>query len=130
MNTSTTSNTFRQSAEDIRQFVEQIESFYMLEQARPHGIERRDFERANVTIPIQMTRLDENLIPTGYQYHAISRDISPKGVGMVTTNPVGLTHVLLTFDPYFGESHSVIGKVVRCDELGYYFTVGCEFIVQ
>jgi hypothetical protein len=126
----TISSSIRQSSDDVRQFVEQIESFYMLERARPQGIERRDFERVSVTIPIQITRLDESLNPTGYQYHAISRDISPKGVGMVTTNPVGLTNVLLTFEPYFGESHSMIGKVVRCDEFGYYFTVGCEFIVQ
>jgi hypothetical protein len=123
------SESFHQSAEQIRQFVSEIESYYMLERARPSGMERRDVERVAVTMPVQMTRLDETFVPLRYQYHAVTRDISPKGVGLVTTNPVALTYVLLTFQPYYGEAFNAIGRINRCEELGYYFSVGCEFLI-
>ena len=121
---------FHQPEHEIRKFVEEVESYYMLDRSRPQGIERRDVERINVTIPVLVTRLDENFIPMEYQYHAISRDISSNGVGLVTTNPIGLMYVLMTFQPYYGEAFNAIGKINRCDDLGYYFSIGCEFLLS
>lgn len=128
--TSRAGRPFHQTANQIRRFIEEVESYYMLERARPYGIERRDVERTNVTMPVQITALDNHLNPLAYQYHGITRDISPKGIGLVATNPVGLTYVTLNFQPYYGESFTAVGKVIRCDEIGYYFTIGCEFVVD
>lgn len=122
-------NSFEQTSAQIRKFVAEIESYYMLERSRPQGIERREVERINVTMPVQITRLDEQFVPLSYQYHAITRDVSAKGVGMVSSNPIGLNFILMTFQPYYGEAYNAIAKVNRCEEIGYYFSIGCEFLV-
>lgn len=116
------------SAAQIRAFVKEIEAVYLLESPQVIGIERRFSERMNVTMPVSVLALDDEMNPLDYRYHAVTRDISTTGVGLVTTNPIGRTHVQLTFEPYHGELFTVDSKVVYCNNIGYYFQIGCEFI--
>ncbi len=121
---------FYRTAEQISSFVNQIETVYMLDGKQSFGAERRAVERMNVTMPVEIKALDDELIPLDYQYNSISRDISVKGVGLVTTSPIGRSHVLLTLQPCHGDSFSVIARVTYCRDLGHYFQVGCEFLVS
>ena len=125
-----TTDPIQRLAEEVSSFVDEIESVYMLDRPRQSGDDRRAVERMNVTMPLVLTPLDDEFRPLSYQHHAITRDLSCKGVGLVTTSPVRPSYVLLTFDPCHGESWSVIGRVAYCKELGYYYQVGCEFLLS
>lgn len=115
------------SAEQIFAFVNEIERAYMLDRPRPYGSDRRAVERMNLTIPLELAPLDDELRPLGYQHHAITRDISSKGVGLVATSPVPPSYVMLTFKPCQSKPFRVIAKVAYCKDVGYYHQIGCEF---
>ncbi len=93
-------------------------------------MERRAVERMAVTIPVSITPLDDEFKPCNYQLNAITRDLSSKGVGLVSTSPIARNFVVLTFEPFQGNSFEVLAKVAYCKDLGYYFQVGCEFQVS
>ena len=122
-------NPFLRTADQVRLFVELIETVYMFDCPQNFGTERRAVKRMNVTMPVRMTPLDNDFKPLSYEYHAITRDLSTKGVGLVTTNPVGHDFVLLTLEPYQSKSFDVIARVAHCNGYGYYFRVGCEFVI-
>ena len=117
------------SAQQIRSFVNEIESTYLLDRPGNIGTEQREVERLTVTMPVSITPLDENKQPLSYELNAITRDLSCKGVGLVATSPVAQDYVMLTLQPFHGKSFDVIAKVIYCNDLGYYFQVGCEFHV-
>ena len=118
------------SMEQVRNFIRNVEQAYLLEYSRVVGKERRAADRMNVTMPVRVTALNERLEPLDYEYHAITRNVSATGVGLVTTNPIGHSHVLLTFEPYHGELFSIVSQVIYCGDIGYYFQVGCEFVAS
>lgn len=122
--------TITKSTEQVHEFIKDIEQAYLLECTRRIGVERRSDERMDVTMPVRVTALNDNFEPLDYQYHAVTRNMSRSGVGLVTTNPIGRSHVLLTFEPYHGEIFTVVAKVIYCKEVGYYFQIGCEFVAS
>ena len=115
------------SAEEVRSFIKAVEVAYLLECSQGNGTERRSIERMNVTMPVRVTALNDQFEPLDFHYHAVTRNISTNGVGLVTNNPIGRSHVQLTFEPYHGESFTIVAQVIHCSEIGYYFQVGCEF---
>ena len=127
MTTSSPTHSINRTAEEVSSFINGVQRVYMLDRPAKREDDRRADERYHLTMPLLITHLDDQLQPLSYQHHAVTRDISVKGVGLVTTSPVRLSHVLLTFTPYHGERLSVIAKVVYCKEIGYYFQMGCEF---
>ena len=118
------------STDQVRAFVNDVEKAYLLESSRVIGMERRSIERMNVTMPVRVTALNDDFEPLDYHYHAVTRNLSISGVGLVTTNPIGRSYVMLTFEPYHGEVCSVFAKVIHCNDVGYYFQVGCEFVAS
>ena len=130
MNNPQAIDTYGCTVEQVDSFVKQIESAYLLDRPRKNGSERREVERLTVTMPVEITPLDEHQQPLSYQLNAITRDLSSKGVGLVATSPVAQEFVLLTFQPFQGNSFHVLAKVVYSNDLGYYFQVGCEFQVS
>jgi hypothetical protein len=127
---SRTNSSRHRLSKEVNALVDEIEEVYMLDRPRRCDDDRREMERMSVTIPLVVTPLDDRLRPLAYHHQAITRDISRKGVGLVTTSPVRPSFVLLTFEPCRGRSMSVMGRVVYCKEVGYYFQVGCEFLLS
>ena len=119
----------QRTAEQIRTFVRDIEAIYLMDRPTNCLVERRTVERTSVTLPVGITLLDENHQPQHYCYEAISRDISAKGIGLVTTSPISNRFVQLKIEPCRHEPFEVIAKVVYCNDLGYYFQIGCEFVL-
>jgi hypothetical protein len=105
-------------------------SLYMLDRPISADNDRREFERMNLTMPVMITTLHENSQASNYLHHGITRDISYKGLGLVTSDPIRPGNVLLTLQPCRGEPFNVMAKVVYCNELGYYFQIGCEFLAK
>lgn len=116
------------SAGAIRSFIKDVEVAYLLECSRFKDAERRSVGRMDVTMPVHVTALDDQWEPLDYHYHAVTRNLSHKGVGLVTTNPIGRRYVQLTFEPYLGEPFTIVARVIHCSDIGYYFQVGCEFV--
>jgi phage terminase large subunit-like protein len=126
----TQSNLRLNSADQVLAFIKDLEQAYLLDCSRVIGTERRAADRMNVTMPVRVTALDDQLEPLDYHYHAVTRNISTTGVGLVTNNPIRRSHVLLTFEPYHGDVYSVVAEVVYCGDVGYYFQIGCEFLAS
>ena len=116
--------------EQIRSFVGEVERIYLLDRPPEFGVERRSVERMSLTMPVLIQPLDEDLKPLTYEHHAVTRDISARGVGLVTSSPVRQGYVMLTMEPLNGDSFEVLGKIIYCNDLGYYFQSGCEFVVD
>ena len=123
-------NPRHRSAGHIRSFVNEVKTAYMLDGPAKFGAERRASERMNVTMSVRITPLDDDFQPIDIQNSAITRDISFNGVGLVTTSPVGRRYVLLTLEPCTGDPFDVIAKVAYCNGVGYYYRVGCEFLLS
>ena len=121
--------TIDHSAEQIHRFVRRVESGYMLDRPGKSKDDRRSEERLNVTMPVRVTPLDNNFKPHGYQSHAVTRDVSSLGAGLVMSDPIAPNFVSLTLEPFYGEPFEVICKVAYCKDFGYYFRVGCEFLI-
>ena len=114
--------------QQVHSFVENMKRAYLWDGPMDSENDRRAVERMIVTMPVTLTPLDDEFRPLGYQFEAISRDLSCAGIGMMTTNPLGKYRVLLTLRPYQGEPFNVMAEISYCNDHGYYFQVGCKFL--
>ena len=69
---------------DIRAFVDLMANAYMLD-----GPDRRAERRIRITLPVIVQRLDEKGQPLEPALHAVTRDLSSQGIGLVCRDPVG-----------------------------------------
>ncbi len=120
----------RKSLTEVNSLVQEIETVYLMDRPRRLGVERRAARRINVTMPVNVVPMDETNQPVSYLYYAISRDISTSGNGLVATRPIAEGNVLLTIEPYHRDAFEIAARVVYCKDFGYYYQVGCEFVVS
>ena len=125
---STTQTDSHRLTDNVRSFVNELMTVYMLDRPISYENDRREVERMSLTMPVRITTLHEDSQAANYIHHGITRDISFKGLGLVTSDPIRPGTVLLTMQPCRGEPFDVMARVVYCKELGYYFQVGCEFL--
>ena len=118
------------SVDQIRSIVSEIATVYMLNRPQNYASDRREVERINVTMPVGLVPLDNELQPSDHLHHGISRDISPNGIGLVTTSPIAQGKMLITLEPYHRDAFKIIAEVVYCNDFGYYFQVGCKFVMS
>lgn len=119
-----------QSSSEMATFFDKVQTNYLLESPRVLGVERRGAERIEVTMPLNVVALDSSFRPLDLQYHAITRNMSKTGVGLVTNSPIGHQYLRLNFNPFDGSTFEAIARVIYCNEIGYYFQIGCEFILS
>ena len=113
------------SADEISSFVSWLAREYFLD-----GPDRRSEPRYRVTLPVNVRPLDDLLKPVGYQVRAVTRDISTGGIGLVCQDPVSAKHIAIQLSGPNGERIEFIVEVLRCESVGYYFDVGCKFVVD
>ncbi len=117
-----------QTAKQVSRFVSEIESLYMYRCPDGCGIERRETERLNITMPVRIIPLTDNMAPRVYESNGITRNISSAGVGLVSPDPLSESYLILEFQPIELPPFSIIGKTLYCIETGFYFQIGCEFL--
>lgn len=117
-----------QTAKQVSRFVADIESLYMYRCPDGFGIERRESERLNITMPVKIIPLTDNMSPRVYESNGITRNISAAGVGLVSPDPLSESYLILEFQPIDIPPFSIIGKTLYCNETGFYFQIGCEFL--
>ena len=123
-----TSNSY--SKDEISSFIQSVAAVYMLDRPFVGNDDRREVERMNVTMPVLICPLDDEFQKLGYLHRGITRDISRKGIGLVTTSPVRPGHSMLTLEPCHGEVFDVVARITYCNEIGNYFQVGYEFLTE
>lgn len=110
---------------DIRTFVDLLSNVYLLD-----GPDRRAEPRIRITLPVVIYRLDGKFRRLEYPVRAVTRDISSRGVGLVCEDPVGTQFVTFKLESPCAFNLEVVAEVLRCDPVGYYFDVGCRFLIQ
>ena len=116
---------------EVTSFVEVIAREYLLDdELREANEEKRSEKRVNITLPVILTPLDDDFWPMDYRVHAVTRDLSTEGVGLVCNTPIAAKFISVTFQHATGESVRVIAKILRTEEVGHYFRFGCKFIAE
>ena len=113
------------SVNDVKSFVDRLAREYFLD-----GPDRRAEPRLRVTLPVNIQPLDDSLQPLGYRARAVTRDISESGIGLVCQDPVSASYLALELPTPGGDCFEVAAQVLRCRPVGYYFDVGCQFVVE
>ena len=124
------SSIVNRTVSQIRHFVDELKSVYLYDQPMGNFEERRTAERFGITIPIKVIPLDNDLSPLNYEFTAVTRDISHTGIGFVSSCPISDKYTLLEIEPFQGQPFCVLAKAAYCKEAGYYYQIGCEFMVQ
>ncbi len=100
------------SKEEVHSIVKTIEKVYMLDRPISGDSDRREIERRNVTMPVGITPQQKDAQELNYLHHGITRDISNKGIGLITTAPIRPGVVMLTIEPCHGKAFDVIARVI------------------
>jgi hypothetical protein len=111
--------------DDVRSFVERLAREYFFD-----GPDRRAEPRLRITMPLILEPLDDRLRPLNYQVRAVTRDLSSKGIGLVCQDPVNGKFLAFNLVSPCGAELNVIAEVLRCEAYGYYYDVGCKFVVR
>jgi hypothetical protein len=94
------------------------------------GDERRKMARVPVELDVIILLLDENWIPRSKPHLGIGIDLTPHGIGVVTTSPVNATFVAIEFHLPTGVAQ--IGcQVVWTKDIGHgFFNSGLQFLLR
>ena len=116
------------SPEQIQARVSEVAKAYFLDCPQADDDDRRQTQRHQVTIPVVLQPLEESASHQSHKHQAISRDISYRGIGLVTANPVRPGDYRLTIQPFSSAEFDVAARVSYCNGVGYYYEVGLEFL--
>lgn len=96
--------------------------------ARPYaGVERRSDKRYLMAMPILVQPLDEQSNAVAVPFTAMTRDISPRGIGLVHTEPI--EHGMLALRMSLaGEQVNLVAEVRWCRAFGPFYYVGAHFV--
>lgn len=108
---------------ELVSFVEQ-----QIRKARPYaGLERRSDKRSLMATPVWVQPVDEQSNAVGVPFAAMTRDISPKGIGLVHTEPI--EHGMLALRMSLaGKEVDLVAAVLWCRALGPFYYAGVNFI--
>jgi len=90
---------------------------------------RRTETREPVSIPVEVSALNEDFEPTSEPIHMVTRDMSVGGTGIFHSEDLDCDYALLKFSsPVSLEEFSVLAKVEHSTRCGKYFIIGCRFV--
>jgi hypothetical protein len=91
------------------------------------GEERRSERRYLMVLPVRAQPVDEQCLPTGPPFAVVTRDVSPKGIGLVHSEPVQRT--LLALQMFIADEEvSLVADVQWCEAFGPFYYLGGEFV--
>jgi hypothetical protein len=89
--------------------------------------ERRSEARLHLAVPVLVRPLDDDFNPVGEYFSAVTRDISPSGVGLIAEQPISYRHVVLRMH-LANEEVTVIAEVKWHKPMGPFEGIGCRFV--
>lgn len=97
--------------------------------AKPNShFKKRKEPRYARSLSISVQPLDDDFRPDGDSFWLVSRDISLKGIGLISSDPIVHSHVRVGL---LGETTTVIGRVCHNSSIGQncpLYLVGIEFL--
>ena len=100
----------------------------MVECEPPEFRNRRNHPRTSRSISVSIQPLDADFQPIGNLFWVVSRDISPKGMGLICHEPFGCEYVRTGL---LSEQVTVISRVCHTTSIGEtypLYLVGIEFL--
>jgi hypothetical protein len=91
------------------------------------GVERRMDKRHLMAMPVLVQPVDEQSNAVGVPFVAMTRDISPKGIGLVHTEPIERGRLALRMS-LADEEVNLVAEVEWCRALGPFYNVGASFV--
>ena len=89
--------------------------------------ERRSMQRRRLIVKVLAQPIDEDYNPIGEPMPVVSRDISPKGIGLVHTEPIESERLALEMQ--LGDQMvKLVGAVKWCGPCGPFYYIGCQFV--
>lgn len=93
------------------------------------GAERRSDRRCLMVVPVTAQPLDDQLSAVGRPFVAVTRDISPTGIGLVHSAPIDET--LLALQMFLADEEvNLVVEVVWCRALGPFYYFGGDFVAK
>ncbi len=123
------SRLLNQTSQRVQKFVDGIRATCQQPGRTTNHVERRGRERLEVTMPIWVTPLNDELEPLGTRCKGITRDVSLTGAGLAVSRSVRSNFVLLEFVSSPNETFGIISKLTYCRRDGGFFRAGCEFMI-
>lgn len=79
-----------------------------------------------MAVPVLVQPVDEQFNAVGDPFSAMTRDISPEGIGLVHTEPI-VSQLLALRMSLAGEEVNVVTEVQWCREMGPFYYIGGKF---
>jgi hypothetical protein len=101
-----------------------------LDRDSPNSRPTRNTHRATRTISISLQPLDHDFQPVGDKFWVVSRDISPKGLGLICHDPIEHEYVRIGL---LNEKITAIGRIRHNTPIGEtypLYLVGIEFLQE
>ena len=94
------------------------------------GSERRSEGRHVLHIPVEVFPFDWDRHPTGIGMSAVTRDMSPHSMGLITPEPIEapIIYVCIRHEGFVEQEFLL--EVRRCKPLGPFYDVGGRFILE
>jgi hypothetical protein len=89
---------------------------------------RRRCDRYDVTLPISVQPVSDELAPVGERLETITADLSRSGVRFFCSKAVLDRQAIVTFAMPSGEVISVLAELVRCRRIGAMFEIAARFV--
>jgi len=113
----------RQPPAELVSFVERH-----IRDAQPYaGKERRSEGRYLMVLPVTAQPVDEQYVAIGAPFAVVTRDISPKGIGLVHTEPIDRTLLALQMS-LADEEVNLVAEVQWCRAFGPFYYIGARFV--
>ena len=113
----------RQAPAELVSFVERH-----IRDAQPYADkERRSERRYLMVLPVTAQPVDQQYVAIGAPLAVVTRDISPKGIGLVHTEPIDRTLLALQMS-LADEEVNLVADVHWCRALGPFYYFGGEFV--
>jgi hypothetical protein len=92
--------------------------------------DRREDVRNLMVVPVLVQTVNESFEPLAPPFGAVTRDISPQGIGLVHTVPIDCEFLALRL--ILGdEDVNLVAKVHWCEQEGpAFYYIGCKFIAK
>jgi hypothetical protein len=94
-----------------------------------HGTERRSEHRHLVVVPVVAQPVNEDFVAIDSPFPMVTRDISTTGVGLIHTEYTDHRWLALRMT-VAGECVELASKVLWCQALGPFYSLGCQVVAN
>ena len=92
-------------------------------------MERRAVPRDLLVVPVTVLPINAKFQPIGEPFTAVTRDISPKGAGLVCIDPIIDEQLVLRIH-LANEVVNVVFKLRWCEAMGPFYYAGVQFVTK